>query len=231
MCQGEVSCVSSLTHARGAAHGACGARVGRMPTHATRMMIFTHALAEHLADCARSMIPCITSQSYRAYQNERATKQSKLETRKKGRLSLTTIWDGFPNSRAGARWGRWGPHQRTAPPRLTLHCHLERAALEVQPGLAGTAGARQRTAPSPSLPTAPPPPPKQTHTPNCHLERALQPCAWRAPPPPRWQARPPRGHRRGCRRTWAGAFSGAQQVRGRPWRWGLRAGGRAPSTL
>lgn len=85
MCREEVSCVSSLTHtrARGAAHGACGARVGQMPTHATRMMIFTHALAEHLADCARSMIPSIASQSDRAYQNERATMQSKLETRKK----------------------------------------------------------------------------------------------------------------------------------------------------
>lgn len=172
MCRGEVSCVSSLTHARGAAHGACGARVGRMPTHATRMMIFTHALAEHLADCARSMIPCIASQSYRAYQNERATKQSKLETRKRT-FEFDPIWDGFPNGRAGARWGRRGPHQRTAPPRLTLHCHLERAALEVQPGLAGTAGARQRTAPSPSLPTAPSPPPnKHTHPTATSSERS-----------------------------------------------------------
>ena len=79
--------MSSLTHARGAGHEACGARVGRMPTHATRMMIFTHALAEHLADCGGSMIPCIASQSYRAYQNERAPMQSKLETRKKGRYN------------------------------------------------------------------------------------------------------------------------------------------------
>ena len=117
--------MSSLTHARGAGHEACGARVGRMPTHATRMMIFTHALAEHLADCGGSMIPCIASQSYRAYQNERAPMQSKLETRKKGRLSLTTIWDGFPNGRAGARWGRRGPHQRTAPPRLSTRLHIK----------------------------------------------------------------------------------------------------------